>query len=104
MSGVKRARGPSYHKRSPSDTTRYVTTRSMAAATQTARTSPQNSKMSSPKDSKNSLLVVTKTEGVYALAVASPSCISLLHTPLLSLPAAARASLSLPVVAMLKHD
>ncbi|KAH5440642.1 hypothetical protein HBI32_010070 [Parastagonospora nodorum] len=34
----------------------------MAAATQTARTSPQNSKMSSPKDTKSSLPVVTKTE------------------------------------------
>ncbi|KAF2623934.1 hypothetical protein BU25DRAFT_170696 [Macroventuria anomochaeta] len=34
----------------------------MAAATQTARTSPQNSKMSSPKDSKGTLPIVTKTE------------------------------------------
>jgi len=34
----------------------------MAAATQTARTSPPNSKMSSPKDSKGALPVVTKTE------------------------------------------
>jgi hypothetical protein len=39
---------------------RYVTTREMAAATQT---SPQNSKMSSPKDTKTSLPVVTTIEG-----------------------------------------
>jgi hypothetical protein len=43
----------------------------MAAATQTARTSPQTSKMSSPKDSKSSLPVVTKTEGAYSLAAAA---------------------------------
>lgn len=41
----------------------YVTTPNMAAATQTARTSPPNSKMSSPKDNKGTLPVVTKTEG-----------------------------------------
>jgi hypothetical protein len=41
----------------------YVTTPTMAAATQTARTSPPNSKMTSPKDSKGTLPVVTKTEG-----------------------------------------
>ncbi|KAH6621909.1 Aft1 HRA domain-containing protein [Boeremia exigua] len=34
----------------------------MAAATQTARTSPPNSKMSSPKDGKGTLPLVTKTE------------------------------------------
>lgn len=60
----------------------------MAAATQTARTSPQNSKMSSPKDSKGTLPVVTKTEGECSIsqcqlspAVASPLPFTLqLHT------------------------
>ena len=48
----------------------------MAAATQTAHTSPPTSKMSSPKDSKSSLPTVTKTEGMYdpvAAAVAAAS-------------------------------
>lgn len=35
----------------------------MAAATQTARTSPPNPKMTSPKDNKGAIPVVTKTEG-----------------------------------------
>jgi len=43
----------------------------MAAATQTARTSPQNSKMSSPKDSKGSLPAVTKSEAATAEAASS---------------------------------
>ena len=48
----------------------------MAAATQTARTSPPNSKMSSPKDSKGALPVVTKTEGelLHCPAQTQPSC------------------------------
>jgi hypothetical protein len=57
----------------------------MAAATQTARTSPPNSKMSSPKDSKGALPVVTKTEGelLRCPAQALPSCpvAAALHLP-----------------------
>ena len=57
----------------------------MAAATQTARTSPPNSKMSSPKDSKGALPVVTKTEGefLHCPAQAQPSCpvATALHLP-----------------------
>lgn len=57
----------------------------MAAATQTARTSPPNSKMSSPKDSKGALPVVTKTEGelLHCPAQAQPSCpvAAALHLP-----------------------
>jgi ATF/CREB family transcription factor len=69
----------------------------MAAATQTARTSPQNSKMSSPKDSKSSLPVVTKTEGAYSHPAAAyrralaPAHFSHHNT---HRPAPARASLS----------
>jgi hypothetical protein len=79
----------------------------MAAATQTARTSPQNSKMSSPKDSKNSLPIVTKTEGVYM-----PSLLPLpdQHWPMVAVPAllptvpALRITAPYLVIAMRKHD
>jgi ATF/CREB family transcription factor len=80
----------------------------MAAATQTARTSPQNSKMSSPKDNKTSLPVVTKTEGVYALIVAPndahPLCFTPTHCPL-QLPAQHTARIiALFLSSQTKHD
>jgi hypothetical protein len=72
----------------------------MAAATQTARTSPQNSKMSSPKDSKSSLPAVTKTEGAYhplaAARIIAPSRLLTIPHHNTHRPAPARASLSRP--------
>ncbi len=79
-------------KRSPWNTT--ATSPPMAAATQASRTSPQTSNMSSPKDRKASLPVVTKPEGVYTLHC-HPLCCPRTHSS---------TSSPLILVAVRKHD
>jgi hypothetical protein len=92
----------------------YVTTPNMAAATQTARTSPPNSKMTSPKDSKGTLPVVTKTEGECPISpppcsasaaqqrVATASSFTINGTLLSPLPFIARASRHLLNIATMR--